>query len=633
MSNRRNYNLFALAVTASLVLSACAQAAPQTKVVEVTKEVVKEVQKEVQVVVTATPDPNAAAPTEAPAAPAGEKAKLLRVNTGAYPDTIDPQKSSFVNEIAHLKLIYEGLMRFNTKLETVPGAAEKFDVNKDATEYVFHLRKGLKYSDGTVLNAKRFEYSIIRNINPATAGEYGTITNEVAGAPEWQDNTAAAKDEKASEADKKKAADAATAAEATVRASVVALDAEGKPCADIKDGDTVKTAAYDREDCLDLKMTLSKPAPYWPTIMALWVTFPAKEENINNGKFTDWFNYAKYQVGNGPFKLTTLTPFEKGVFAPNETYYGGAPKYGIEYSYITDSAVAFQAYKNNEFDVVGLAAEDLATVQNDAELSKQASIDAGSCTTALQFRQFAKPFDDPKVRQAFAQAIDRERWVTDVLKGLGAPTQTWIPKGYPGYKEGETRWAFNAEAANKSLAESTYKTVDALPQLNLSFGDNPRNRARYEWLGARFKEVFPGLKLELNPVEPTQFTAMQKDKDSGLQMFIGGWCADYPDPQNWLSVYWKSSTTFAERIGYVNKDFDALTEQGDKELDAAKRAEAYQQAQDKLVDDSPVVFVWNSVNSYLVKPWVKGFEKTPQDGVFPGDVNPSSIDIDTAAIP
>ena len=152
-------------------------------------------------------------------------------------------------------------------------------------------------------------------------------------------------------------------------------------------------------------------------------------------------------------------------------------------------------------------------------------------------------------------------------------------------------------------------------------------------MGARFKEVFPGLKLELNPVEPTQFTALQKDKESGLQACIGGWCADYPDPQNWLSVYWNSKTTFAQRIGYVNADFDKLTEDADKELDNTKRFDLYQQAQDKLLDDTPVVFVWNSVNSYLVKPWVKGFVKTPQDGLFPGDVDPSSIDVDTAAMP
>ena len=111
--------------------------------------------------------------------------KVLRVNLGAYPDTIDPQKSSFVNETAHLKLVYEGLTRLNEKLATVPAAAEKWDVSKDGQIYTFTLRSGLKYSDGSPLNAKRFEYSIIRYINPQMAGEYGTITNEGIGAPEW----------------------------------------------------------------------------------------------------------------------------------------------------------------------------------------------------------------------------------------------------------------------------------------------------------------------------------------------------------------------------------------------------------------------------------------------------------------
>ena len=106
----------------------------------------------------------------APAAPS----QTLRINLGTYPDIIDPQKSSFVNEIAHLKLIYEGLTHLDTKLETVPGAAEKWEYNADATEVTFTLRKDLKYSDGTLLNAKRFEYSILRNIDPATAGEYAS---------------------------------------------------------------------------------------------------------------------------------------------------------------------------------------------------------------------------------------------------------------------------------------------------------------------------------------------------------------------------------------------------------------------------------------------------------------------------
>jgi oligopeptide transport system substrate-binding protein len=613
MKNRHLYVGGSVLVATSVLLAACASPTPQV-VEKVVEKVVTSAPQVVQqtVVVKET----VAAPT---AAPKPAAAKPLRINLGAFPDNIDPQKASFVNEIAHLKLIYEGLSKYNEKLETVPGAAEKWESNKDGTEWNFILRKGLKYSDGTPLNAKRFEYSIIRNINPETAGEYGTITNEVVGAEDWQDNFAVANDAKEKDAAKKaKAAEAAKKGEESVRKSVVALDSQKQPCKD-----------YKQEDCLTLQFKLKQPAPYWPTIMGLWVTFPAKEESINNGTFKDWFNYPKFQVGNGPMVMSSLEPFQRAKFTPNKNYYAGVAKIDIEYSYITDSAVAFQAYKSGDFDVIGLAAEDLGAVNNDAVLKPQAKIYPGSCTTGLQFRNFTKPFDDPKVRQSFSYAIDRDRWVKDVLKDLGAPALTWIPPGYPGFKQGETRFKYNKDSAMKSLAESSYKEVKALPPIVLSFGDNPRNRTRYEWLAARFKEVYGNdLKIELKPVEPTAFTALQKDKNSGLQMFIGGWCADYPDQQNWLSVYFNSKTTFAQRIGYKNDNFDKLTQQADVELDAKKRADLYQQAQDVLVSDQPIAFFWNNVNSYLVSPKVKGIKTTPQDSGWPGEIDVINLTIE-----
>ena len=605
----RNWSLMALGAlaTGALVLGACQPQVVEKEVV-VTQIVEKTVEKEVEKIVVATAVPV-------------EKAKVLRVNLGTYPDLIDPQKSSFVNEIAHLNKFYEGLTRLDAKLVTVPAAAESWAYNADATELTFALRAGLMYSDGSVLNAKRFEYSIIRNINPATAGEYATITNEIMGAPDWQDNTAAAGEE--TDATKKAAAEKAAAdGETAVRASVQALGKDGAPCAD-----------YEQADCLTLKLKLSKSAPYFHTIMGLWVTYPAKEENIDAGG-DQWWNSSKYQVGNGPYVLKALEPFVRASFVPNANYWGDQAMTALEYSYITDSAVSFQAYQNNEFDVVGLAAEDLKTAQADANLSKDINVYPGSCTTALQFRNFTKPFDDAQVRAAFSYALDRERWVTDVLKGLGAPALTWIPPGFPGFKEGETRFAYDADKAKAAIAASTYGSVDKLPPIVLSFGDTPRNRTRYEWLGQRFSEVFgTGLKLELNPIEPTAFTAMQKDMKSNLQMFIGGWCADYPDPQNWLSVYFNGSTSFASRIGFADAEFDALTVQADVELDAAKRADLYQQAQDKLVDANPVGFFWNNVNSYLVKPWVSGYNKTPQDAGYPGDITPQTIDIDVSQVP
>lgn len=596
MSLKKWSVVIGLVVVASMILSACATPTPQvvtqvvtqvvekqvvqTQVVEKvqTQIVEKEVQKEVQVVATPT-----AMPEE----------KVLRINLGSYPDMIDPQKSSFVNEIAHLRLMYEGLTQLDKDLQTVAGGAKEWKYNDNATELTFTLQDGLKYSDGAVLNAARYAFAIKRNINPATAGEYAQITDEIKGAPEWRGcgDDAAKCDEAAKALD----------------ASIQPLHADGTACA--------AENTYEDAACNTLKLTFSKPAPYFHTVMSLWVTYPAKEENITEGG-DQWWNSSKYQVGNGPFILKSLEPFVKAVYAPNPNYWGDKAKINIEYSYIVDSAVAFEAYKNDEFDIIGAAAEDIEVIKADPTLSKELMQYPGSCTYAVMFHQLKEPFTDQKVREAFAQAYDREAWVRDVLAGLGSPTLTWIPPGFPGYDKDENRWGYNPEAAKAALAASSYGSVDKLPPIKLTFSDSPRNRKRYEWLAAQWKTVL-GVDVTLDPVEATTYTALTKDVKTAPLAFILGWCADYPDPQNWLSVYWKTGA-FGERIGYSNKDFDALVDKADVELDAAKRADLYAQAQRLLTDGAPVAFAWNNINNYLVKPWVKGIVTTPQDSAFPG---------------
>jgi oligopeptide transport system substrate-binding protein len=556
----------------------------------------------------------AAAPTDAPVAteaateaPMMHEHGTLRVNVGSFPDIIDPQKSSFVGEIGHLNKMYEGLTKFDASLATIPGAAESWEYNADGSELTFTLRDGLTYSDGSLLNAERFKYSLTRNVNPATAGEYAAITDEILGAPEWRGcgEDAAACD----------------AAAAVVAESLVASHADGSAC-----------TGYEDEACNTFTVKLSKPAPYFHTVLALWVGYPAKQENIEAGGETWWLD-PQYQVGNGPFILTEM---EQGViskFASNPNYWGGEPEYDIEYSYITDGAVSFEAYQNNEFDIVVAAGEDFAAIQADPDLSAQHMVYAGSCTIAIMFHQLKEPFTDQKVREAFAYALDRDAWVHDVDSDLSIPTLTWIPPGYPGYQEGETRWGYDPAKAMEAIAASSYGSVEALPEIDVTFADSARNRVRHEWLVAKWKEVFgEGLKIKLNPVEPTTYTALTKDVATSPSVFRLGWCADYPDPQNWLSVYWKTGG-FGERIGYSNPDFDALVNAADVELDPAKRADLYAQAQELLVAGAPVAFMYNTKNSYLVKPWVKDIKISPQDGLFPGDMEPNSIWIDVAAIP
>ena len=409
--------------------------------------------------------------------------------------------------------------------------------------------------------------------------------------------------------------------EALLRSSVKALDSAGQPCKD-----------YAQEDCLTLKIKLNAPTPFFHTIMGLWVAYPAKEENIAAGKEDQWMNSSKFQVGNGPYLWKTLEPQVKARFEPNANYYGDKAKTAVEFSFIADSAVSFNAYKNNEFDIVGLAAEDYKTIQADAALSKQATIYPGSCTQQLAMNNKFPPYDDKQFRAAVAQAFDRKAYVDNILQGLGAPTLTWIPPGYPGYDKDENRFQFNVDEAKKALAASKAPTADKVPGGKLKYftSNTPRNKTRAEFIVQMLSKNL-GMPIETVLVDPTEYTARQKKGDMD-GMFIQGWCADFPHQTNWLPTYFNSKS-FASRWGYTNPANDKLMSDADQTVDATKAAAMYAQAQKTIVGDVSTMMMYNTVNQYLIKPWVTGIIKTPQDSGWAGDTVPTSIDLDLAAIP
>ena len=533
---------------------------------------------------------------KAPQAPS----EIVRVNMGTFPDMIDPQKSSFVNEIAVLMNVYEGLTRLNTKLETEPGAAEKWEYNADATEITFTIRKGLKYSDGSLLNAKRFEYALYRLLDPMTAGEYSGSIDQVVGAVEYR-----SADPNMDPAQLQALKDAV---------GVKAFDLNGAAC-----------TGYDQEDCRVLKITMTQPTPFMHTLLYMWVVYPVKQELVEAGGETWWLNAANH-VGNGPFKMISMEQGTSIIYEANPYYWRGVPKFNLDMRFITDTAVAFEAYKNGEFDIIPLAAEDLQTVQADEVLSKEANIYAGSCTFAFFLTSFKEPFTDPKVREAFNYATNRDAWVADVMKGLGKPTLTWIPEGWPGYDAEENRWGYDPEKAKAALAESSYGSVENLPEITLTFGDTPRNRTRFEWLANNWKESL-NVDVKLNPTEPTTYTALTKDKATMPQTFFLGWCADYPDPQNWLSLYWMSASPYAQKYGYSNPAMDELMMKADINIDPVQRMQEYNEAQKMLVSDAVTVFMYNGVNSYLIKPHIMGVQTTGMDAGWPGQMDPLTITI------
>jgi oligopeptide transport system substrate-binding protein len=539
----------------------------------------------------ASSEASAAPAAEATAAPASEATapptssgdNILRIADSTWPDSLDPQKSSFSNEIAVLQQNYEGLTRFDKDLKTVPAAAESWDYNADATQVTFHLRDGLKYSDGSPLTAQDFVNAVYRVLDPHNPGDYQTLLFMIKGA------------------------------DAIIGTEV--------PTDEAKLPDLQKALGVTAKDDKTVVFDLSQPTPYFHTLVGTWVMYPAKQELVDKGGET-WFEDVANQIGNGPWQVTTIDHGNNLIeFKANENYWAGKPKLdGMQIKFIDDLAVALQAYKNNEVDIVTPDANDVPGIKSDPTLGKEYNEYPGACMSTTSFNLSKEPFNNPKVREAFAYGFDRAGYDRDALKDTEIPSQTWIPKGYPGYDAGETRFAFDAEKAKAALAEAGFANGQGLPELKWTYNsNNPANQARVEYIIQMYQKSL-GVNILPDPVEGTTLTNLRKSNETYPQITTAGWCADYPDQQNWLSVYWQSETNFAKNTGYKNAEVDKLLAQADIETDPAKRADLYTQAQKIVIGDVPQLMRGVTKNTYLVKPYVKGLDFTPQDSDWSGQI-------------
>jgi oligopeptide transport system substrate-binding protein len=537
-------------------------------------------------------------PVLAVRASAQDDGKVLRVQMGLYPDTIDPQVGSALAEISIWVMIYEGLTRLDENLQTVPAAAESWTFNDDATAITFTLREGLAYSDGSPLTAENFRYAIERTCDPNVAGGYAyVLTDIVAGCAEF-----------------------ANLFDPEAATPVAADDTEAYEAAKANLGVTVV-------DDRTLEVRFIAPAPYFPTIASLWVFFPVKQELVEAGGASWWQDPANH-LGNGPFVLTQLEEQQLAAFAPNEHYWGGRPVVdGIEYVYITDSAAALEAYRAGDIDVLGVDPAQIPEIKEDAELSPELLTYGSANTWYLNFNMQLEPFQDKKVREAFAYAFDRDTYCEVILNGSCVPTLQWVPPDVPGAIQTEA-YAFDPEKAKQALAESSYGGPENLPEIKYYYNsDDPLNTTRAEWIAGQYREIL-GVELTLEPTEGTTLSGLRRDPATYPQFTIYNWYQDYPDPQNWLSIYWSCDSIFAVRVGYCNKEFDALVDQGDRETDPAARIPFYEQAHQILLDDLPGPPLFSVANVFLVKPYVTGYAPTSIDGGWPGErVSALTVDV------
>ena len=478
------------------------------------------------------------------------------------PDGIDPNITNNSFAVPFLINCFEGLVSYDSEGGIVPGNAESWDINDDLTVFTFHLRDGLKWSDGSDLTAQDYVYSALRVLTPATTAQYlNMYTDYVVGAQEYYDGTGAAED-----------------------VGVKALDD--------------KTLEY----------TLKAPCPYFIDLVSMWVFDPVQEATIEaNGD--KWTASADSYVCNGPFKVTEINMGESIVVEKNENYWDAenVTLDKITFRYILATDTALTAYERGEVDGVrSIPSGDIARLRAQ-KAGVQISPSYG--TVFYDINCAKEPFNDPMVRKALNLAIDRNALITNVAQVDASPAYSFLAPGYvvdgKDITEGRSTWELSEtadpEAAKAALAEAGYPDGEGFPTLQLSYYSDDNVKKIAEAIAEMWQQNL-GISVEISSAD---WAVFYDDVQAGnYDVAAMGWSADYLNPMSFLPLYYTDDVS--NNIFYSNPDYDAVVDQIKTEKDPAAFAELVIQADDIASSEYPTLPLYYKSNTYLMKDYVEG---------------------------
>ena len=459
------------------------------------------------------------------------------------PQFIDPHRSSFEQDIGVIRYLWRGLYGLTGDgeggVEVVPMMAEG-DPEINGSVYTVTLKEGLTWSDGEPLTAQHFVDGAKRGCNPSVAIDYGYLWGagylDLQGCAEWQ----AAPDNAAL-------------------------------------GDALGVRAVDDRT---IEYTLNKPNDRFTTIMALWVTFPVRQEIVDANP-DNWWG-PETIVTNGPYTLQAYTPGDSLVIVPNPEWSGDEPALQeVTVQFIDDLSAAFRQFQSDELDITRINASDIATAEGDADLADQLLTLPGARITWLQMQLANETLSDINVRRALGRAIDREALNEAVFDGVQTPALYWVVEGLEGHQGNEPFEdisGFDPEAAQQALADAGYPGGEGFPELSIIVNTPERVRAA-EYLQQQFNEIL-GINIRIEQVDSQ--TRSQRFNSEQFELFIGGWQLDYPDIENPLFGLFETDGG-NNHTNCSNPDVDAALERALAAENDEDRIAAYQEMETAVV--------------------------------------------------
>ncbi len=452
-----------------------------------------------------------------------KKADGITVQIGPNPETLDPALNSAVDGGNMLITLFETLLIIDQDNKVQPGQAEKYEVSPDGLTWTFTMRDGLKWSDGTELNAKDFEYTFKRIADTNVAAPYAeTVIGMIEG---YKD----------------------------------AIDSKNPEKLNVKASDDGKT----------LTIKLAYPCSYFDKIVAFGTMSPVQKATVEkNGD--SWATKPETYVCNGPYTITEWTPSEKIVCKKNENYKGGWDSSKIVNDKLTfllleDSSASYTAYTGGTAQLIkDVPTEEIPTLKKDKK--DEFNVDPILGTYYLSMNLNKAPFNNKNVRKALSLAIDRDYVANTVMQGTYTPAYNYVGTGVDDVDPGKflenskaanggktyisEDYKANLEEAKKALAEAGYPEGKGFPTITYSTNDTGYHKALAEYLQQVYKDL--GITMNIDIVDWSSFTP--KRRAGEYEMARNGWVMDYNDASNMIELF--TSTNGNNDGKYNNPAFD-----------------------------------------------------------------------------
>jgi len=484
-------------------------------------------------------------------------------STFTYAEASDPASldPALVDETVGgniIRYLFDGLVAYDSQTSEVkPAVAESWESNSDATEFTFHLKSGVKFSDGSEVSANDFVYSWTRALAPATMSSTASaIFQPVMGA------------------------------------------------AAVAEGETDSLSGVQALDNLTLRVTLEYPMADFVSLLGHPVAAPVSRQAVENKAV----RFAEQPTGNGPYRIKAWTHDDRVILEKNPDYYGNAASLDeVTVRIIPDPSTAVAELKAGNIDAVRtIPPGQMEALRNDGSV-KFYQRDS-NFVRFLGMDVTKQPFDNQKLRNAIAYAIDVDTIADKVLQGQEFPADGIVPTSVPGYQGNASPFKYDPEKSKTLLADAGFSDGQGLPQITLNYPGVGAAADAAQAIQSELRAV--GIPLEIAGLDEAVF--MEEMTGGNFSLFLISWEADAPNMDGYLFPLFDSNNIGATDVfQYNNPEVDELLSQARSNTDSGQRISEYNDAERRILSDAPVVPITFGQENMIYGPRVTKFIVTP----------------------